>query len=65
MIGCDDVLAATTSPPLTTVSAQGGEAGRAAVDLLVSYLDGNQGDARRVLDTSLVLRSTTAPPATR
>jgi LacI family transcriptional regulator len=65
VIGCDDVLAATTSPPLTTVSAQGGEAGRAAVDLLVSYLDGNQGDARRVLDTSLVLRSTTAPPATR
>jgi LacI family transcriptional regulator len=63
VIGCDDVLAATTYPPLTTVSAHGGDAGRNAVDLLVSSLDGNQADARRVLSTSLVLRSTTAPPA--
>jgi LacI family transcriptional regulator len=65
VIGCDDVLAATMSPPLTTVSAHGGHAGRKAVDLLVSFLDGNEGDQRRVLDTSLVLRSTTAPPAVR
>jgi LacI family transcriptional regulator len=65
VIGCDDVLAATMSPPLTTVSAHGGHAGRKAVDLLVSFLDGNEGDERRVLDTSLVLRSTTAPPAVR
>lgn len=62
VIGCDDVLAATMYPPLTTVSAHGGEAGRAAIELLVSSLDGTQSDARRVLDTSLVLRSTTAPP---
>jgi DNA-binding LacI/PurR family transcriptional regulator len=47
------------------VSAHGGHAGRKAVDLLVSFLDGNEGDERRVLDTSLVLRSTTAPPAVR
>lgn len=63
VIGCDDVLAATTYPPLTTVSAHGGDAGRAAVELLIASLDGHQSDARRVLDTSLVLRSTTAPPA--
>ncbi len=63
VIGCDDVLAATTYPPLTTVSAHGGDAGRNAVDLLVSSLDGNQADVRRVLSTSLVLRSTTAKPA--
>jgi LacI family transcriptional regulator len=62
VIGCDDVLAATMSPPLTTVSAHGGAAGRAAVDLLVSLLNGNHADARRILDTTLVLRSTTAPP---
>jgi LacI family transcriptional regulator len=64
VIGCDDVLAATMSPPLTTVSAHGGHAGRKAVDLLVSFLDGDEGDERRVLETSLVLRSTTAPPRT-
>ncbi|WP_238334674.1 LacI family DNA-binding transcriptional regulator [Kribbella amoyensis] len=63
VIGCDDVLAATMYPPLTTVSAHGGDAGRAAVDLLLSSLDGARADVRRELDTSLVLRSTTAPPA--
>jgi LacI family transcriptional regulator, galactose operon repressor len=62
VIGCDDVLAATMYPPLTTVSARGDQAGRAAVDLLVTSLDGDPGDACRILDTSLVLRSTTAPP---
>ncbi|MGC4937228.1 LacI family DNA-binding transcriptional regulator [Kribbella sp. DT2] len=62
VIGCDDVLAATMSPPLTTVSAHGGDAGRAAVDLLLASLDGNHDDPRQVLSTTLVRRSTTAPP---
>lgn len=62
VIGCDDVLAATTYPPLTTVSAHGGEAGRAAVQLLLASLDGTPTDTRHILDTTLVHRSTTAPP---
>lgn len=63
VVGCDDVLAATMSPPLTTVSAHGADAGRTAVELLLSYLGGDHTAERRVLDTTLVVRATTAPPA--
>lgn len=62
VVGCDDVLAATTYPPLTTVSAHGGEAGRAAVTLLLTTLDGTPDNTRHTLDTTLVHRATTAPP---
>jgi LacI family transcriptional regulator len=62
--GCDDVLAAQTFPPLTTVSARAREAGATAVELLTSRL-GSAGramsDVRVMLDTTLVTRSTTGP----
>ena len=60
VIGCDDVLGASTYPALTSVSARCDEAGRMAADLLLSALDaGKWGDVRCLLDTSLVVRGTT------
>ncbi|MFI6348445.1 LacI family DNA-binding transcriptional regulator [Streptomyces sp. NPDC050560] len=64
VVGCDDVMASQTYPPLTTVSARASEAGATAVDLLTQRLE--QGaraasDVRVLLDTSLVVRATTAP----
>jgi DNA-binding LacI/PurR family transcriptional regulator len=62
VIGCDDVLGAATHPALTSISARCVEAGRMAVDLLVSTLrTGKRSDIRCLLDTNLVMRSTTAP----
>jgi LacI family transcriptional regulator len=61
VIGCDDVLGASTHPALTSVSSRGVEAGRMAVDLLISTLrTGKRSDIRCVLDTNLVIRATTA-----
>ncbi|MFC0625684.1 LacI family DNA-binding transcriptional regulator [Kribbella deserti] len=69
VIGCDDVLAAQTYPPLTTVSSRAAEAGTAAVEMLASRLgsDVTGADDRLTLDTSLVVRATTttAPRPTR
>lgn len=63
LIGFDDVLGATTYPPLTTVSNRGIEAGEIAVSLLTDVLRGRAAiDVRHVLDTHLVVRETTAPP---
>lgn len=63
VIGCDDVLGAATYPPLTTVSNRCTEAGQVAVRLLMDILDGRPLPAeRQVLDTHLVVRSSTAPP---
>lgn len=66
VVGCDDVVAATTAPPLTTVSAATGQAGRAAVDLLLGVL-GNDDlrDARYVVHTRLVVRESTGPISAR
>lgn len=64
VVGCDDVMAAQTYPPLTTVSARAAEAGAAAVDLLTQRLEQGEhaaSDVRVLLDTSLVVRATTAP----
>ena len=67
VVGCDDVIGATTSPPLTTVSNSSLEAADVAVSLLLSVLDGSPAtDARHVMGTRLVIRGSTAPPpATR
>jgi len=65
VIGCDDVLGASTYPALTSVSARCDEAGKIAVELLLSNLSTHQNsDARCVLETRLVIRATTAqaPP---
>ncbi len=65
VVGCDDVLAARVYPPLTTVSARSAEAGTAAVELLTGRLASGaaMADTRLLLDTSLVVRATTGPPA--
>jgi len=67
VIGCDDVLGASTYPALTSVSARCDEAGRIAVELLMSTLSaGKTADVRCLLDTRLVVRATTAAvPARR
>lgn len=64
VIGCDDVLGASTYPALTSVSARCDEAGRMAADLLLNVVQtGKRGDVRCVLDTWLVTRGTTGPAA--
>lgn len=62
VVGCDDVLGATTYPMLTSVSNRASEAGRAAVGLLMEMLQSHAiRDVRYVLETHLVVRNTTGP----
>ena len=64
VVGCDDVLGAATYPPLSTVSNRSSEAGKAAISLLLEVLNNRAvGDVRYVLETHLVVRKTTRPPA--
>jgi LacI family transcriptional regulator len=66
VVGCDDVLGASTYPPLTTVSSRPDEAGRTALSLLLDVLRRRDvKDVRYSLDTHLVIRSTTSRPAER
>ena len=66
VIGCDDVLGASTYPALTSVSARCDEAGKIAVELLMSALNtGQESDVRCVLETRLVIRATTAQAKAR
>jgi len=60
VIGCDDVLGASTFPALTSVSSRCTDAGRLAVEMLLNILQtGHIHDLRCILDTHLVLRATT------
>jgi LacI family transcriptional regulator len=62
LVGCDDVIAATTTPPLTTVNAHCAQAGAAAVDLLLDTHSGSSPSAvPAVLRAELVLRGSTGP----
>lgn len=62
VIGCDDVLGASTYPALTSVSARCDEAGRMASELLLNELNERRNsDVRSILDTWLVARGTTGP----
>jgi LacI family transcriptional regulator len=62
VIGCDDVLAATTYPPLTTISLRCADAGEIAVSVLLDLVGGRKlGDVRYSLDSQLVVRATTGP----
>jgi LacI family transcriptional regulator len=65
VVGCDDVLGSTTSPPLTTVSNHCVAAGEIAISLLVNTLrsEANK-DVQHVLGTHLVVRNSTAEPST-
>lgn len=62
LVGCDDVLGASTFPPLTTVSNRSIEAGKTAVGILMEMLQSKAiRDVRYVLETHLVIRDTTGP----
>ena len=65
LVGFDDlVFAAISAPPLTTIAMPTEAAGRAAVTILLDLLDGEADErANQVLDTYLIVRATTAPPA--
>jgi DNA-binding LacI/PurR family transcriptional regulator len=63
VIGCDDIFgSAFTSPPLTTVTASGEQAGRAATDMLLSIFT-TRDRSHRVdhLPTHLTVRESTGP----
>lgn len=64
VVGFDDIpLAAYFDPPLTTVHLPAHDLGRAAGLALLDRIDGRAGEARTVLPTELVIRSSTGPPA--
>lgn len=64
VIGCDDIIAMMTHPPLSSVAVYAREAGRRAAELLVAILNGPSPKETRIVQTSdLVLRSTVAPPS--
>jgi LacI family transcriptional regulator len=63
VVGCDDVLAPTMYPQLTSVAGHGSDAGRIAVDLLLTMLKApGTRDIRYVVDAELVVRATTSKP---
>lgn len=68
VVGCDDIFGADfCNPPLTTLAAPIEQAGRVAVSMLLSRLDGRTTQpARRavVLPTHLTVRESTGPAAT-
>lgn len=64
VIGFDDVsLARFSSPPLTTIRQDTYQKGRIAAERLVSFIRGknDSAPAQIMLDTSLVIRNSTAP----
>ncbi|TDW24538.1 LacI family DNA-binding transcriptional regulator [Kribbella kalugense] len=66
LVGCDDTLAALTTPALTSVSAGAATAGTAAAKLLAQLLDSPDPSAECVtISTHLVIRATTAGPPRR
>lgn len=63
--GFDDIpLAAIAEPPLTTVHQPGREKGSTAASLALRLLDGEEA-SHRVLDAALIVRGSTARPASR
>ncbi|MCB8823332.1 LacI family DNA-binding transcriptional regulator [Microvirga rosea] len=66
IVGFDDVLAATTYPPLTTVAAHSADAGTQAVKLLTEVLSRGQiRDECIIIPTELIVRATTDQPTKR
>ena len=59
VIGCDNLVAARTYPPLTSIESGAAEAGALAVDLFLRRADH---DTRIVTESGLVVRSTTGTP---
>ncbi|MDR3493258.1 MAG: LacI family DNA-binding transcriptional regulator [Ancalomicrobiaceae bacterium] len=65
LVGCDNVIAATTYPPLTTIDALCAEAGRTAVDLLIDGLSAEPPSERNVIRGELTIRASTGPAPER
>ena len=65
VIGFDNLdLAEMTSPPLSSVSQPGYQMGTAAAHILIERVEGDQGPAKHiVLETTLKIRASVAPPA--
>jgi LacI family transcriptional regulator len=64
VVGFNDVLAARTCPPLTTLAAHCAKLGVRAVELLVEILESGRNEAARiVIPTELIVRATTSEPA--
>lgn len=65
VIGFDDLrLSAFTSPPLTTIKQPAAEIARLATELLIGLTRGEQpAQVRHLLEPTLVVRESTAPPA--
>lgn len=61
VIGCDDVLAATTLPALTTVSGGAAASGAAALETLLALIDGAEPEERTAIAAHLVHRASVAP----
>lgn len=61
LIGCDDILAVRTAPPLTTVRGPSRQAGALAVDFLLRLIDGVREETVERLPAPLVVRETTGP----
>jgi DNA-binding LacI/PurR family transcriptional regulator len=64
VVGFDDLpIAAYTQPPLTTVRQPRGQIGRIAAETLFTLLAGTKTDRVRALRGELIVRESTAPPA--
>jgi LacI family transcriptional regulator, galactose operon repressor len=64
VVGFDDVaVAAFVEPPLTTVRQHKSELGATAVEVILAALAGAPGPARTVLPGTLIVRDSTAAPA--
>jgi DNA-binding LacI/PurR family transcriptional regulator len=62
LVGCDNIIATTTYPPLTTVDAHCAQAGAQAVDLLLdSLLEEGPHGGSHVIAGELIVRGTTGP----
>lgn len=61
VIGCDDVLAATTLPALTTVSGGAAASGAAALETLLALVGGSEPEERTAIAAHLVHRASVAP----
>lgn len=75
VVGCDDILAVTTYPPLTSIGGRSSEAGRLAVEMLLELVENrtegglaegvDRPGLRHALTSSLIPRASTGPPPAR
>ncbi|MDQ2084265.1 LacI family DNA-binding transcriptional regulator [Xanthobacteraceae bacterium Astr-EGSB] len=66
VVGCDDIIAATTYPPLTSVTARCALAGANAVDLLLDgFANPTPKADSHVITGELIVRNSTGPAPTR